>query len=139
MIPRIATLLPPGGFSNLVGYHMSALDLGLARIRRDAEQAAEDPRPLLRQIAELEIAWVHRGLGKVPTPRPPAESADVATWLGWMESVRTVTQMVLRPLQDRDLERLLPLADAQDGVQRTLRRMLAELLFEHGRLCGRIA
>jgi len=139
MAQRIRTLLPPGGFSNLVGHHMAALDVGLERIRAAARASALDPRPHLAAAGALEASWVHRALGGVPTPPPPADDAALDAWLGWLDAVRTVTQMVLRPLADRDLERLVRVEDdAPPEGARTLRRLLSDLCFEQGRLCGRI-
>ncbi len=138
MSPRIHTLLPPGGFHNLVGYHMAALDLALEELRAAARGASEDPRPVLREAGELEAAWIHHGVGGVPTPRAPAADEPPDAWLGWLDAVRTVTQMVLRPLADRDLERLVRRPGPGGETPRTLRRLLAELHFELGRRCGRL-
>jgi hypothetical protein len=139
MSGRIRTLLPPGGFSNLVGHHMAALDLGLAETKEAARRAGDRARPALREYGGIESAWVHAALGGVPTPAAPEDAAPLEAWLGWLDAVRTVTQMVLRPLQDRDLERLVRLpGDAAGEGARTVRRLLAELLFRQGVICGRI-
>jgi hypothetical protein len=140
MTQQILSLLPPGGFSNLVGHYVAALDVGMAYIR-DAANAAEDAGAAcraLRAVGDLESRWVHEAVGAVPTPPAPETDDDVEPWLGWLEAVRTVSIMVLRPLQDRDLERLVRLA-GEDGPARTLKRVLAELLFLQGQAAGGIS
>ncbi|MDJ0523556.1 MAG: hypothetical protein QNJ90_15915 [Planctomycetota bacterium] len=139
MTQQIRSLLPPGGFSNLVGHYVSALDIGLtyaAEAARGAGDAGAACRAL-RAYGELESTWVHEAVGQVPTPPAPEQDDDVEAWLGWLDAVRTVTIMVLRPLQDRDLERLIRVA-GEEGAARTLKRVLAELLFLQGRALGGI-
>ena len=135
MTAPIRTLIPPGGFSNLVGHHLAALDVGLDHIK-SAARDAEQPGDVLAAIGALECAWLHEAVGKVPSPPPPEGDADVEAWLGWLDALRTVSLMVLRPLPDRDLERLIDVGDEEGPM--TLRRLLAELLFREGRLCGRL-
>jgi hypothetical protein len=136
----IRTLLPPGGFSNLVGYHVAALDVGLDALKEAARAVPAarlhaEPAPGLATPARTlvasglrESAWVHDAVGGVPTPPAPDPAASLPAILGWLDAVRTVSLMVLRPLADRDLERLvkLPGSDAPTSV----RRLLSELL-EH--------
>ena len=133
----IRSLLPPGGFSNLVGHYLAALDIGSAYTEaaaRDAEDVEEACAALAR-IGFLESAWIHQAIGAVPTPDAP-EDADLDAWIGWMHAVRTVSVMVLRPLQDRDLERLVTVPEDADpdaeGGPRTIKRALAELLYLQG-------
>jgi hypothetical protein len=137
MGPGIRTLLPPGGFHNLVGYPVAALDAGLEAVRAAArsvprERLATEPLPgvpspsaALRAIGDREGEWIHGIVGRVATPPAPGAEATVDELLAWLDAVRTVTLMVLRPLQDRDLERLVvvPGIDAPT----TLRRLLADL------------
>ncbi|MHC5009832.1 MAG: DinB family protein [Planctomycetota bacterium] len=137
---KIRTLLPPGGFSNLVGHHVAALDLGLEAMKAAARTLPEEglrASPVnglpsvvesLRAAGEREGAWIHQALGGVPTPPPPVGEAGHDAWCAWLDAVRTVTIMVLRPLPDRDLERLVELPGVEGRT--TLRRVLAELL-EH--------
>ena len=82
----------------------------------------------LRACGRREAAWLHGAVGNVPTPAEPPAGAQVEALLGWLDSVRTVSLMVLRPLADRDLERLVSLPDVPGKT--TLRRLLSELL-EH--------
>ncbi len=152
MSSPLRTLLPPGGFSNLVGHHVAALDLGLESLK----VVARAPHPLqlapravagsltaplrspavalpsaeesLRACGRREAAWLHAAVGKVATPAEPAAGASVEALLGWLDTLRTVSLMVLRPLADRDLERLVSLPDVPGKT--TLRRLLSELL-EH--------
>lgn len=144
----LRTLLPPGGFSNLVGHHVAALDIGLESLRVAARLPnLSMPRPpsaamklatpaahlptaeaALRACGRREAAWLHGAVGNVPTPAEPPAGAQVEALLGWLDSVRTVSLMVLRPLSDRDLERLVSLPDVPGKT--TLRRLLSELL-EH--------
>ena len=134
MTQQIRSLLPPGGFSNLVGHYVAALDVGLA-YAREAAAAATDASAAcaaLKAIGELESAWIHEAVGQVPTPPAPEADGDVEAWLGWLDAVRTVSIMVLRPLQDRELERLVNVP-GDDGPARTLKRVLAELLYLQGR------
>ena len=141
MTTQIRSLIAPGGFSNLVGHYVAALDIGSAYTREAAEQATDGAAAcaMLGEIGELESAWVHRGVGGVPTPPPPSDAADVAAWLGWLEAVRTVSIMVLRPLVDRELERFVKVpGEEADAGPRTLKRLLAELLYLQGRLAGRL-
>ena len=133
----IRSLLPPGGFSNLVGHYLAALDVGSSYAEAAAREA-DDPEEscsALARIGFLESAWIHQAIGGVPTPDAP-EDPDLEAWLGWMHAVRTVSIMVLRPLQDRDLERLVTVpADADpdsEGGPRTVKRALAELLYLQG-------
>ncbi len=141
---RIRTLIPPGGFNNEVGHHLAALDVGLDLIRASADGAGNGAIPPLKSIGELERAWVHEAIGDVPTPAAPDDSKDVDAWLGWLDSVRTVTVMVLRSLSERDLERLIEIdgkyeIDGEnDAAPRTVKRVLAELLFRQGVLAGSI-
>ncbi len=141
MSSPLRTLLPPGGFSNLVGHHVAALDLGLESLKvvarapqppRGASRAAAAPLPSaeesLRACGRREAAWLHAAMGKVATPAEPAAGAPLEALLGWLDAVRTVSLMVLRPLADRDLERLVSLPDVPGKT--TLRRLLSELL-EH--------
>lgn len=136
----LRALLPPGGFSNLVGHHVAALDVGLEAlkvvVRRIPDAAfARPPAPpvpapeaALRAIGRREAAWIHAAVGHVPSPPEPAAGAGAQALLGWLDTVRTVSQMVLRPLADRDLERLVELPGLPGRT--TLRRLLSELL-EH--------
>jgi hypothetical protein len=128
----ILSLIPPGGFSNQVGHHVAAMDIALDAIKEAARRAADAPAAcaLLRDVGELERTWIHEAVGQVPTP-PAPEGDDVDGWLGWLDAVRTVSVMVLRPMQDRDLERVVRLP-GEDGDPRTLKRLLAELLFQLG-------
>ena len=72
-------------------------------------------------------------MGDVPTPDAPEDSADLDAWIGWLEAVRTITVMVLRPLLDRDLERVIHVpGEDPDAGGRTLKRLLSELLFLQG-------
>ena len=135
---RIRTLIPPGGFNNEVGHHLAALDLGLETIRKLATNAGDSAIPSLQAIGQLESAWIHQAIGAVPTPTPPAESSGVADWMSWLDSARTVTVMVLRSLGERDLERLIKIDEEDNVAPRTLKRVLAELLFHQGVLAGRI-
>ena len=139
--PMIHSLLPPGGFSNLVGHYVAALDIGsryTAEAARASSNAAAASAALAR-IGQLESAWVHQAVGDVPTP-PAPEGSEVEAWLGWLDAVRTVTIMVLRPLQDRDLERLITIPASDDPAPatspRTLKRALAELLYLQGAARG---
>jgi hypothetical protein len=138
---RIRSLLPPGGFSNLVGHYVAALDIGSERTRSAVEACPDTAAAcaVLRDIGELESAWIHQAVGDVPTPPAPEDATDLAAWLGWMEAVRTISVMVLRPKEDRDLESFVTVAgeDADLGP-RTLKRLLSELLYEEGRIAGRI-
>jgi len=136
MTQQIRTLLPPGGFSHLVGHYVAALDVGSEYTRREASRAGEDAPVILRALGEFESLWIHQAVGGVPTPDAP-EGGDLEAWLGWLDAVRTVSIMVLRPLQDRDLERLIHVP-GEDAPPRTLKRLLAELLFLQGRLSGRL-
>ena len=142
-MPPIRTLVPPGGFSNLVGYYVAALDMGLEQVKDAARHSADAKAAadVLRRIGALEGRWVHGAVGAAPTPAAPEAGADLEAWLGWLEAVRTVSVMVLRPLADRDLERLVDVGAAgepQASGPRTLKRLLSELLFRQGRLCGRL-
>lgn len=140
MSPALRTLLPPGGFSNLVGHAVAALDVGLESLEAAAAEVPEasldraPPPPLvsaaaaLRASGEREALWIHKALGNVPTPPAPAAGAGRAALLGWLRAVRTVSLMTLRPLQDRDLERLVDLPGVPGKT--SVRRLLAELL-EH--------
>jgi hypothetical protein len=148
-MPPIQTLLPPGGFSNLVGYHVAALDAGLAALAADvrrlpaslfearARGAVPTPGALLGALGGRESRWIHQALGGVPTPPAPAEHEGAEAWIGWLEAVRTISLMVLRPLADRDLERLVRLPDAEDPT--SLRRVLTDLLERQGYERGRLA
>lgn len=135
--PIIRSLLPPGGFSNLVGHYLAALDVGSAYAEAAAREA-QDPEAAcaaLARIGELESVWIHHAIGDVPTPDAPGDS-DLDAWIGWLHAVRTVSLMVLRPMQDRDLEQLVTVpAEADpsgDGGPRTVKRVLAELLYLQG-------
>jgi len=139
MTQQILSLIPPGGFSNLVGHYVAALDVGLGYARA-AARSAGDPAAacgVLADLGALERRWVHEAVGRVPTPPPPEGEGDVDAWLGWLDAVRTVSIMVLRPLQDRDLERLVRIP-GEDGAARTLKRVLAELLYLQGAVRGRL-
>lgn len=140
MSTALRTLLPPGGFSNLVGHHLAALDVGLAALKqvaqglppaalaRRAHPALGTPTEILAAVGRREAAWVHQALGRAATPAPPAADAPLASWLSWLDAVRTVSLMVLRPLPDRDLERLVELPGTPGRT--TVRRLLSDLL-EH--------
>ena len=143
--PMIHSLLPPGGYSNLVGHYVAALDIGSAHTATAARATAADPADAaaacaaLAQIGQLESAWIHTAVGGVPTP-PAPEGSAVDAWLGWLDAVRTVSIMVLRPMQDRDLERLITVPVESDpspeASPRTLKRVLAELLYLQGAARG---
>jgi hypothetical protein len=133
---RLRTLLPPGGFSNLVGHHFADLDLasealGAAARALPATAIHAAPAPglpppaeTLREAGRLEAVWLHGLVGGVATPREPPPGSDLGAILAWLTAVRTVSLMVLRPLADRDLERVL----APEGLgPTTLRRLLADL------------
>lgn len=138
--PPLRTLLPPGGFSNLVGHHLAALDVGLAALKqaalrvppqalsRRAHPSLGTPAEILEAVGRREAAWLHEALGRVPTPAAPTAGAPLSAWLGWLDAVRTVSLMVLRPLPDRDLERLVALPGLEGRT--SLRRLLSDLL-EH--------
>lgn len=136
MTAALRTLLPPGGFSNLVGHHVAALDLGLESLEAAARALPPPPRPTalpdpdtaLRAVGVRESAWVHTAVGNVPSPREPEAGVAPEALVAWLHAVRTVTLMVLRPLQDRDLERLIALPGVPGRT--SLRRLLVELL-EH--------
>ena len=139
---QIRSLIAPGGFLNLVGHYVAALDIGAARTGEEARKSADPAAAcaVLAEVGALESAWVHQGVGGVPTPPAPEDAADVAAWLGWLEAVRTVSIMVLRPKQDRELEAFVHVPGEAEGAgPRTLKRLLAELLYEQGRLAGRIS
>jgi len=139
---QIRSLIPPGGFSNLVGHYVAALDVGAEQTQAAAKQSADPAAAcaVLAEIGALESAWVHQAVGGVPTPPAPEAGADLAAWLGWLEAVRTISIMVLRPKQDRDLEAFVRVpGEEASGGPRTLKRLLAELLYEQGRLAGRIS
>ena len=139
MTQQILSLIPPGGFSNLVGHYVAALDVGLDHARVWA-RAAGDPSAasgVLAEFGALESRWIHEAVGQVPTPPAPTGDASLDAWLGWLDAVRTVSIMVLRPLQDRELERLVRVP-GEDGPLRTLKRVLAELLYLQGTVCGRL-
>lgn len=139
MTQTILTLLPPGGFSNLVGHYVAALDVGSA-YAQEAARACGDPAAacaMLQALGNLEGVWVHESVGGVPTPDAPEDASDVPAWLAWLEAVRIVSLMVLRPLQDRDLERLVRVG-GPDSQPRTLKRLLAELLYLQGTLRGQL-
>jgi DinB superfamily len=155
MSTPLRTLLPPGGFSNLVGHHVAALDLGLDGLKAAARAlpAERQSRPpaaglptahdALRASGRCEAAWLHQAVGRVPSPSEPPPGAGLEALLGWLDATRTVSLMVLRPLADRDLERLVELPGVPGRT--TLRRLLSELL-EHQaerraevRLCGDVA
>lgn len=135
--PTIRSLLPPGGFSNLVGHYVAALDVGSAYTESAAREAqdAEAACAALARVGALESAWIHRAIGDVPTPDAPG-GTDPDAWIGWLHAVRTVSIMVLRPMQDRDLEQLVTVPAAADpsggGGPRTVKRVLAELLYLQG-------
>ena len=136
----IRSLVTPGGFFNGVGNYVAALDIGLDAIRQ-AARASERPADavrVLRAIGDLESTWIHQAVGAAPTPVPPGSADDVEAWLGWLEAVRTVSLMVLRPLEDRELERLVVVPEGGEHGPRTLKRLLAELLFRHGSLHGQL-
>ena len=142
MTKALRSLIAPGGFSNLVGHYVAALDVGSVYTVEAAESglAAGDAAgacTALGKIGALESAWIHRAVGGVPTPPPPEDETDVAAWLGWLEAVRTISIMVLRPLADRELERLVTVPGDEDGP-RTLKRLLSELLYLQGRLAGHL-
>ena len=82
----------------------------------------------LLAVGERESAWIHAAVGRVPPPPAPPLAAGRTALLGWLASVRTVSVMVLRPLPDRDLERLVDLPGVRGRT--SLRRLLMELL-EH--------
>ena len=139
MTIQIRSLIPPGGFSNLVGHYVAALDIGSA-YTGEAARVASDPAAtcaVLAEIGALESAWIHAAAGGVPSPTAPEDPADVEAWLAWLEAVRTVSLMVLRPKQDRELEFLVRI-DGEEETPRTLKRLLAELLYLEGRLAGRL-
>lgn len=142
-MPPIRTLVPPGGFSNRVGYYVAALDMGLQAIKAAAHRASDDPAAahVLQRVGALERAWIHEAVGEVPTPSEPDGDAGVDAWVAWLDAVRTISLMVLRPLVDRDLERLVEVDAATEeaenaGGPRTLKRLLSELLFRQGSLHG---
>jgi uncharacterized damage-inducible protein DinB len=149
MARPLRTLLPPGGFQNVVGHAMAALDVGLDALKAVARAVPGDrvheravpglPSVVgtLRAVGERESAWVHRAVGGVPTPPPPEDRADLDAWFGWLDAVRTVTLMVLRPLQERDLERLVDLPEVDAPT--TIRRALSELLEHQAHRRGEIA
>jgi hypothetical protein len=136
----LRALLPPGGFSNLVGHHVAALDLGLEALKalaaslpagalqRSPGAPVPAPADALRAAGRREAAWIHAAVGRVPSPPEPAAGAEAGALLGWLDAVRTVSLMTLRPLADRDLERLIALPEVPGRT--TLRRLLSELL-EH--------
>lgn len=140
MTTTLRTLLPPGGFSNLVGHHVAALDVGLEALkdaaRRLPPEALHSARATglptadaaLRAAGRRECAWVHAALGAVSSPTEPPPRAPLEPLLAWLDAVRTVSLMVLRPLPDRDLERLLALPGVPGRT--SLRRLLTDLL-EH--------
>lgn len=140
MSAAIRTLLPPGGFSNLVGHAVAALDVGLetlkaaargvpeAAFERQPSPSAPPPAAALRAVGEREAHWIHGALGHVPTPPFPAPGSGREALLGWLDAVRTVSLMVLRPLADRDLERLVDLPGVAGRT--SVRRLLSDLL-EH--------
>lgn len=136
----IQSLIPPGGFSNQVGHYVAALDVGLEHVKEGAARTAEAGDGaravgVLQAVGELEQAWVHEAVGGVPTPPAPEGDGDLGAWIGWLEAVRTITVMVLRPMQDRDLERVVRVPGAGDDP-RTLKRLLSELLFLQGTRAG---
>ncbi len=117
---------------------MAALDVGLEQIKQAAADTEEAQAVgVLQAIGELEQAWVHEAVGGVPTPPAPEGDGDLGAWIGWLDAVRTVTVMVLRPMQDRDLERVVRVNGAGDDP-RTLKRLLSELLFLQGVRAGRL-
>ena len=59
MTQQIRSLLPPGGFSNLVGHYVAALDVGSAYARASASAAGDGAVPVLKELGALESAWVH--------------------------------------------------------------------------------
>jgi hypothetical protein len=140
MSAALRTLLPPGGFSNLVGHAVAALDAGLESLREAARAVPEDAleraasphvpsaAAALRAAGEREAQWVHGALGRVPTPPAPRSGSGREALLGWLDAVRTVSVMVLRPLADRDLERLVELPGVPGRT--SVRRLLSDLL-EH--------
>ncbi|MFM8385290.1 MAG: DinB family protein [Planctomycetia bacterium] len=140
MSTPLRLLLPPGGFSNLVGHHVAALDAGLDTLKAAARalpaqalararvQGLPAPMEALRAAGRQECAWLHGAVGRVPSPREPAAGCGLEDLLSWLDAVRTVSLMVLRPLPDRDLERLVDLPGVRGRT--SLRRLLAELL-EH--------
>lgn len=146
MNTALRTLLPPGGFSNLVGLHLATLDLELAALEEVArsvpagalERAPHAAVPsvaqVLRTVGAREAAVLHAALGKVPTPPAPGPAAGAPALLGWLEAVRLVSLMVLRPLADRDLERLIEVPGVPGRT--TLRRVLVDLTLEHAERRG---
>ena len=140
MSPSLRTLLPPGGFSNLVGHALAALDVGLEELEAAAaevpeaalERAPAPPLPsaaaALRAAGEREARWLHEAFAKVATPPAPPAGSGRAALLGWLRAVRTVSLMALRPLADRDLERLVDLPGVPGRT--SVRRLLSDLL-EH--------
>jgi hypothetical protein len=135
----IRSLVTPGGFTNHVGQYVAALDVGLAHVKDAARKqgAGEATCEVLRAYGDIESAWVHQAVGRVPTPPPPEDAADLEAWIGWLDAIRTVSIMVLRPKEDRELETLVEVP-GDSGGPRTLKRLLAELLFLQGRECGRL-
>jgi hypothetical protein len=145
----IRTLLPPGGFSNAVGVHVAALDAGSELLRATARAIPDaafhrapgpgvpSPAAALLAVGAREALWLHQGVGGVPTPPAPEGEAPRDEILGWLDAVRTVSLMVLRPLAERDLERLY--APEDGGAPVTLRRLLCELLEHQGFRRGEMA
>lgn len=146
MSTALRTLLAPGGFSNLVGLHLAALDVEFAALQavarsvpvdaleRTPHAAAPSVAQVLRAVGLREAAVLHAAVGRVPTPPAPAPGAGVEALLGWLEAVRLVSLMVLRPLADRELERLIEVP-GQPG-KTTLRRVLVDLALEHAERRG---
>ncbi len=134
--PALRTLLAPGGFSQLVGYHLATLDLATAALHEVGPAAARtEVASLLRAAGEREASWLHAAVGRVPTPPAPPDDRDPAALLSWLDAVRTVSLMVLRPLADRDLERLVELPGLPGRT--TLRRLLVDLSLELSALGAR--
>jgi hypothetical protein len=136
---RVRGLYPPGGFSNAIGVHLSALDRGLEEVKvrarrvpaaKLATRLAPDvrtPLELVLHVGDLEAKHVHQGIGGLPAA-PPLSATTLEEAFERLDGVRRTTWTVLKPLGEADLDRLRALPGGEGKT--TVRRILVELL-EH--------
>lgn len=149
---RIHGLYPVGGYANAIGVFLTALNEGLSEIKARAASYPPGawhakvrpdlptPTEVLLHIGEVEVRWIHAGIGgRTSSPPPPAPTATLAEIFAWLDSVRATTAAVLKPLVEADLERTRPVADSEGKARgkTMIRKILMDSVEHQAYMWGR--